>query len=74
MVLGIFWNFFVSPKLRIIAIVKIFFQSINMETAVMQEESEGEEEEEEDPGITDVDDPTPIFIKPISSLPGMQLM
>lgn len=41
-----------------------------METAVMQEESEGEEEEEEDPGITDIDEPTPIFIKPISSLPG----
>jgi len=38
----------------------------------MQEESEGEEEEVEDPGITDIDDPTPIFIKPISSLPGMQ--
>ena len=41
--------------------------------AVMQEEGEGEEvEEEEDPGITDIDEPTPIFIKPVCSLPGMQ--
>ena len=44
-----------------------------MDSAITQEEGEGEEvEEEEDPRITDIDEPAPIFIKPVSSLPGMQ--
>ena len=34
------------------------------------EREEVEEEEEEDPGITDIDEPTPRFTKPISTLPG----
>ena len=31
---------------------------------------EVEEEEEEDPGITDIDEPTPRFTRPIYTLPG----
>lgn len=51
------------------------FQSVNMDTVAIQEggergEMEEEEEEEEDPGITDIDEPTPRFTKPISTLPG----
>ena len=46
-----------------------------MDTVAIQEggergEMEEEEEEEEDPGITDIDEPTPRFTKPISTLPG----
>ena len=49
------------------------FQSVNMDTVAMQEggeREEVEEEEEEDPGITDIDEPTPRFTRPISTLPG----
>ena len=35
-----------------------------------REEVEEEEEEEVDPGITDIDEPTPRFTKPITTLPG----
>ena len=44
-----------------------------MDTVAMQEggeREEVEEEEEEDPGITDIDEPTPRFTRPISTLPG----
>lgn len=46
-----------------------------MDTVAIQEggergEMEEEEEEEEDPGITDIDEPTPRFTKSISTLPG----
>ena len=34
------------------------------------EREEVEEEEEEDPGITDIDEPTPRFTRPISTLLG----
>ena len=33
-------------------------------------EYKGEDGEEEDMGITDVDDPIPLFTKPISYIPG----
>lgn len=35
-----------------------------------EEEEMDDEEEEEDIGITDIDDPQPLFTQPLASLPG----